>query len=249
MKTLLSLFDYSGQWSEPFARRGWNVIQWDIKLAEFMDINLIKDSETALDMFENVDGILAACPCTDFASSGAQYWSAKDASGQTAKSLELVYQTQRLADLFAPTDPEYYEDGGTFFWAVENPVGRLGRLAGLGKAFYFDPYEYAGLLKPSFKDRKELDRIRLKDGKGVTQEEADLIERLEAYTKKTCLWGDFSRDLVKYPIEPAKACEAGSPLMRKGGKSAKTKEERSFTPSGFAEAFYQANKNHQAEIC
>jgi hypothetical protein len=40
MKTLLSLFDYSGTWSEPFAAAGWDVIQWDIKLDAFMDINL-----------------------------------------------------------------------------------------------------------------------------------------------------------------------------------------------------------------
>ena len=31
MKTLLSLFDYSGQWSAPFADAGWTVVQVDIK--------------------------------------------------------------------------------------------------------------------------------------------------------------------------------------------------------------------------
>ncbi len=74
MKTLLSLFDYSGTWSEPFAQGGWNVINWDIKLSELMDINHIDLVETALDLFEDVDGILAAAPCTDFAGCGAQYW-------------------------------------------------------------------------------------------------------------------------------------------------------------------------------
>lgn len=30
-KTLLSLFDYSGQWSAPFADAGWMVVQVDIR--------------------------------------------------------------------------------------------------------------------------------------------------------------------------------------------------------------------------
>jgi len=37
-----------------------------------------------------IDAILAAPPCTDFASSGAQYWPEKDRDGRTAYSLELV---------------------------------------------------------------------------------------------------------------------------------------------------------------
>jgi hypothetical protein len=69
------------------------------------------------------------------------------------------------------------------------------------------------------------------------------VVRCEAYTKRTGLWGDFNHDLVKKPIEPVRVCKQGSPIQMYGGKSDKTKEERSNTPRGFAEAFYQANKN------
>jgi len=204
-----------------------------------MDINLLEDCETVLDLFEDVDGVLAAVPCTDFANSGAQYWPKKDLSGQTAQSIEMVRQVQRLADLFTPTDPEYE---GSFFWAMENPVGRLGRLfPELDKPYYFNPCDFAGYLVTSDADHNELDRIRRKDGENVCREEIDFVLRCEAYTKKTGLWGDFDRTLIKKPIEPVKVCKQGSPIQVYGGKSDKTKEARSNTPMGFSIAFFNAN--------
>lgn len=81
MKTLLSLFDYSGNWSLPYAEAGWNIILWDIKHScdlfnTFSNIeNACADYfyEHIFDNYGTVDGILAAPPCTDFASSGARW--------------------------------------------------------------------------------------------------------------------------------------------------------------------------------
>ena len=173
MKTLLSLFDYSGAWSQPYADNGWNVHQWDIKLSEFMNINLIDSAETALDLFEDVDGIIAAPPCTHFTVSGAQYWKIKDEDGRTWEMLELVNQVARLADLFTPTDLDYIEENADspFFWAVENPVGRMGKLMNWGKPYYFNPSDFAGHTNPTESELAQLDAIRAKDGIGVTEEE------------------------------------------------------------------------------
>jgi hypothetical protein len=237
MKTLLSLFDYSGAWGEPFMDHGWNVIPWDIKIDDLMDINLLEDAETVLDMFEDVDGILAAAPCTDFASSGARWFKGKDQSGQTEKSVELVNQVLRIVDLFRPTDPDY-ED--TFFWAIENPVGRIGRLCGLTDPLYFQPWQFAGYVP---QDPDKLAAIRSKKGIGVTREEADFIIASNAYTKKTGLWGEFNRNLIHKPVQAVMGNQYGTPLMRFGGNSAKTKELRSNTPAGFATAFAAANHN------
>lgn len=239
MKTLLSLFDYSGTWSEPYAAAGWNVFQWDIKLSELMDVNSIELAETALELFEDVDGILAAVPCTDFSVSGAQYWPEKDREGITKKSMELVYQVERLADLFTPTDPDYE---GSFFWSMENPVGRMPKLfPHLEKPYYFNPCDFAGYLNLSDADHNELDRIRRKNGNNVTREEIQFVLECEAYTKKTGLWGDFNRQLKKKPVDPVRVCKQGSPMQVYGGKSDKTKELRSITPLGFSIAFYHAN--------
>lgn len=249
-KTLLSLFDYSGTWAKPFADAGWIIHQWDIKLSEFMDINLIEDAETALELFEDVTGIIAAPPCTDFSSSGAHVWKFKDEDGRTHKSVELVKQVMRLVNLFAPTDPEYDEP---FFWAIENPVGRMGELTGLGKPWYFQPCEFAGYVKHKRSEILELDRIREKSlTEKITREEGNFVMEMEAYTKKTGIWGAFGIP-EKKPIEPVYVTsskgERFSPVAWfTGGKSAKTKELRSNTPLGFAMAFYEANKNYRAQF-
>lgn len=142
MKTLLSLFDYSGNWAKPFADSGeWNVILWDIKhTADMYSLfSDIKDAcadyfyEHIFDNYGTVDGILAAVPCTDFAVSGARWFAEKDARGDTKKSIELVYQTLRIIDLCQPN-----------FWVVENPISRIHKLVPeLGKPrMYFNPCDF-----------------------------------------------------------------------------------------------------------
>lgn len=248
MKTCLSIFDYSGEWSQPFFDNGWNVIRWDIKIDEFMDINLIDSAETALDLFENVDGLLIAFPCTEFAISGARWWEEKARLKPwlLKEAIELVEQCQRIVDLFRPTDPDYE---GTFFWAMENPVGRVESVTTLGSpTMRFNPCDYAGWLNPSNSQLETLNTIRLKNGIGVTKSERDFIMEMNAYTKYTCLWGEFNTNLEKRFVQPVKGCATGSPLQSQGGGTKdKGKEYRSRTPAGFAKAFYEANKNYSIQ--
>jgi len=134
-RTVLSLFDYSGNWSLPYEEAGANVVRIDLKHGvDVMDINATWLRENVMDAYGTVDAILAAPPCTDFAVSGAQYWPAKDKSGQTEKSLELVRQVLRCVDFCKPD-----------WWAMENPVGRLNtlmpELRKLGP-WYFDPCDF-----------------------------------------------------------------------------------------------------------
>ena len=134
-RTILSLFDYSGAWSRPYSEAGANVVKIDIKLG--MDVMNLSETwlvENVLDVYGPVGGILAAPPCTDFAVSGAQYWPAKDKSGQTRKSLELVRQVLRLVEYLRPD-----------WWAIENPVGRLNTLLPDLKQYgpwYFNPCDF-----------------------------------------------------------------------------------------------------------
>jgi len=244
--TLLSLFDYSGQWSKPFADNGWNVIQWDIKLNEFMNINALETAEICLDLFNDVTGIISAPPCTHFTNSGAQYWAIKDEDGRTYEAMEMVNQVKRIANLFRPTDPEYDQP---FFWALENPVGRLPKLIpDLGSPLYFHPYEFAWYTKPKMHELHKLARLREKNGHGITEEDVELILRTNAYTKKTGLWGEFNRNLKRDPITPVKASPQGTFTQRYGGANDRTKELRSNTPTGFAQAFYEANKHYKCYV-
>lgn len=69
----------------------------------------------------------------------------------------------------------------------------------------------------------------------------------DPYTKKTCLWGQFAIP-ERNPVEPVYIIDKQrgkkySPIhWYTGGGSAKTKELRSKTPAGFAQAFFEANR-------
>lgn len=125
-KTILSLFDYSGNWSKPYRDNGYNVIQVDIKLG--IDIFTF-DYQTIPEVY----GILCAVPCTDFAVSGARWFAEKDKDGRTKASVKLVKKSLEIIHYFNPV-----------FWALENPVGRIHKLVPeLGKAsLIFNPCDY-----------------------------------------------------------------------------------------------------------
>jgi hypothetical protein len=233
MKDILSLFDHSGNWPAFYENAGHNVMHCDIKNAVAVDVERFDVAYFFEELgIENVDAIIAAPPCTDFTNAGAQYWPAKDADGRSAKAVELVYQTLRCVEFWKP-----------HWWVLENPVGRLPKLVPeLGKPrLMFDPCDYAGWLDISAADLAKLDELRARNGEGeFSIEEIELVKRCNAYTKKTCLWGEFELP-EKRRIEPVKVCKQGSWLQRLGGKGEKTKEARSETPLGFALAFYAAN--------
>lgn len=60
------------------------------------------------------------------------------------------------------------------------------------------------------------------------------------YTKKTCLWGHFTPPFVTKIVSPLPTME--NHIMKLGGSSEKTKQIRSITPPGFAQAFFKANQ-------
>lgn len=220
---IISLFDNTGSWAKPYADAGWKVLLWDHKhegcilerfntLCEIIEQNMEGDRLT---------GLLAAPPCTDFASSGSQYWNEKDtglrwwpgedAEGKltqyfdtnTERSITLIEIIFVLIERYKP-----------FFWAIENPVGRLERLVPKLKPYRkmtFDPWKFG-----------------------------------DPYTKKTVLWGNFNADLKRAPVKPEFKIASNGDKYSKihwntGGGSARSKAIRSITPKGFAKAFYQAN--------
>lgn len=129
-KTVLSLFDESGVWSAPWVLAGYNVIQVDIQNG--VDINEFSIDYFADNDINDADVILAACPCTHFAGSGARWWKMKDESGKTEQNIELVRQTFRTIEYLRPR-----------VWAIENPVGRIEKLTGLPKpTLVFQPHHY-----------------------------------------------------------------------------------------------------------
>jgi hypothetical protein len=121
---IASLFDYTGRWSQPYRDAGYNVTRIDIQTG-----NDILDLTPASDCH----GIIIQPPCTDFANSGARWFAGKDATGQTAYSIRLVYAALEWVHASKPK-----------WWVLENPAGRIHKLIPeLGKpVFKFSPHQY-----------------------------------------------------------------------------------------------------------
>jgi hypothetical protein len=130
-KAIISLYDYSGNWSEPYKKAGYKVVQIDIKTGDDVFTWPYEKFYKALD----VKGILIAQPCTDFALSGAKHFKLKDKDGRTAKSIALVKKSLKIVDFFKPE-----------FWVLENPMSRIHKLVPeLGAVkFKFNPCDFAG---------------------------------------------------------------------------------------------------------
>ena len=177
--TILSLCDRTGAWSAPYRARGYDVVQIDV--ADGRDVRLFE----ALPF--PVRGVLAAPPCTHFASSGARWWEDK---GQDLllEALSVVDACMRVIAVHRPQ-----------WWCLENPIGRLRRWLGAPR-MAFDPADYG-----------------------------------DPYTKRTLLWGDFHCPAMR----PVEAVEGSR--MHRLPPSLDRAALRSVTPSGFAEAFAEAN--------
>ncbi len=120
-KVILSLCDYSGNWSEPYRDAGYTVKQIDLKHGQ--DIRLLPLPQ------EKIYGILAAPPCTEFSLSGARWWEGKGDKALLS-GLSIFDACCRLVLFTKPV-----------FWCFENPVGRLKHYIG-APAYYFNPCDF-----------------------------------------------------------------------------------------------------------
>jgi len=118
---ILSLCDYSGEWSRPYLEAGYEVIRIDLQHGQ--DVRLMRRLD------EPIRGILAAPPCTHFARSGARHWVAK---GEAAilEGMAVVDACLRAVAIYRPA-----------WWCLENPVGRIKDYLG-PPAFRFDPCDF-----------------------------------------------------------------------------------------------------------
>lgn len=135
---VLSLCDRTGNWPRPYAESGVRVVTVDMQPAADMYRNrahivgdarlLTLDDLAAFDVRPGeVLALLCAPPCTYFASSGARWTRTAE---QMAEALSVVDACLRWVSILRPKA-----------WALENPVGTLGRYIG-PPAAYFDPCDY-----------------------------------------------------------------------------------------------------------
>lgn len=114
-KVILDLCGGTGSWSKPYADNGYDVRL--ITLPEYDVMTYIPP--------DNVYGILAAPPCTEF--SIAKWYKLKK---EPEKAFVIV---QRCLDIIKQCNPK--------FWALENPRGHLRKYLGSPK-LTFQPWEF-----------------------------------------------------------------------------------------------------------
>jgi hypothetical protein len=200
---ILSLCDFTGNWSEPYAKAGYEVVRVDLQTGQ--DVRLLRHIPGP------VHGILAAPPCTHFSRAGARFWEAK---GEQAilDGLAIVDACLRAVAIYRPV-----------WWVLENPIGRLKDYLG-PPAWKFDPYQFG-----------------------------------DPWTKRTWLWGHFTPPVplfapqARYELKPvfsspghAASSHPHREVQTKGGKPWRGSHEarqveRSATPLGFSQAFFEAN--------
>lgn len=216
-RLILSIFDYSGSWAQPYIDAGYPVLLWDYKVEGCLGerfSHLLHLLEVSIEEGYIPYGLLLAPPCTDITSAAAWTWPAKDSRpSEQYDWLTVTEWAQALVELGLHIALSY----DWKFWCLENPPGRMETLVP-EMAFYrrmmFNPFDYGDpytkktVLWGEFNEQLprspvEPERVRIKAG--------------NHYYHASSMWA------------------------KTGGKSEKTKTIRSNTPKGFARAFFTAN--------
>ena len=142
-KNIVSLCDYSSYWAWPYIQQGYNVFCVDTKKVQIFQAGKLLTEQPGLDVrslrhsdFAPVHGVLAAPPCTMFATTGNRWRAEEKKAGTFAAkivdALSIVDACMRFSIV-----------SGAQWWALENPVGTLHNY--LGPPIYtFQPHEFAG---------------------------------------------------------------------------------------------------------
>jgi len=238
---VVSLFDESGNMLEPWANAGYECIAYDILNTgvkiEHRSGGSILFKHADLMSPENIAEIVSVKPvivfgfppCTHLAVSGARHFESKRAANPRFQedAVALCKVVEHVGELTGAP------------WMLENPVSVLATMWRKSN-FWFHQYEYGGYLPIDDEHPRWPEYIMPRD----------------AYPKSTHIWcgNGFSQ-----PLKRVVAVDEGYSVQfhKLGGKSAKTKQIRSETPRGFAQAVFERNsswivrtidKRHAADI-
>lgn len=229
MKKALFLYSCSGIMEDPWLKNGYEVWSFDgqhptgitrdgnhVKVGMWFDAyDTAKHVSDIVNMVgEDVKFVFGFPECTHMAVSGAAHF-AKKLKANPAIQAEAVELARLVMYLGEALDVP---------WGLENPVSVMSTIWRPSN-YSFHPYEYGGYLPVN----------------DVHPLYPEYIAARDAYPKKTCIWS--GNGFVMPPKIPVPVSAGYSTQYQKlGGKSLKTKNIRSATPRGFAEAVYQYNK-------
>lgn len=138
-RTILSLCDYSGAWSQPYVDAGYTVTRVDLahppgltQIGTHLYTLGADVSDLSAHDFPRPWAILAAPPCTTFCRPGARWWGRMDERGETERDMRIFTACWTICQI------------ALSWWALENPPGRQRKLMPEipAPAWQFQPWEY-----------------------------------------------------------------------------------------------------------
>lgn len=224
MMNIVSMFDESGNMLRPWAIAGYLCHAFDIqnqsrveqigKGAIFYHCANLKDCKSLAYICSLKPRIIFGFPpCTDLAVSGSRHFASKRAVNPNVfeDAMQLVRTIPVVGQICNCP------------WMFENPVSLISSLY-RKPDHMFHPYEYGGYLPDD----------------DLHPRWSSYIAARDAYPKRTCVWiGNGFRIPSKLPVsvKPGYSTQ----FLRLGGNTKKTKQIRSETPRGFAQAVFVAN--------
>ena len=236
-KTIISLYDYTGEALKPWAKAGHWCYAYDIQHDEedrvetydsggfitytHADLHDFKHITTVIGRFIGCEPFfgMAFPVCTDLAVSGAA-WFKKKAEADPEFQDKAVSPVPNCVKVFEALRIPYF---------IENPVSVLAT-KWRKPDYSFHPYEYGGYIPEDESEHPQW---------------PEYIPAKDAYRKKTCLWtGNGFNMPEKKKVDCSDYYGNGysKPMMKLGGKSMRTKNIRSATPRGFAQAVMESNR-------
>lgn len=222
-KIILDLCGGTGSWSKPYRDAGYDVQlitlpQYDVTKVEFDDYSMrfirqdVHYHEYLTVLYEDVYGILAAPPCTEFSiAKGNRPRNEKMGMEVVYGCLQIIWQC-RL-------------HGKLKFWAMENPRGYLRQFIGIPH-FTFEQWQYGG------------DKRKATDIWGYFKEPVSTVKAMPKGMQSAKPQDKaHARDWSKIDCPPEYA-----EYINQFRGDAKRAALRAITPPGFAQAFYKANK-------
>jgi hypothetical protein len=201
-KIILDLCGGTGSWSKPYKEAGY-----DVRVITLPDYDVLTYEPP-----ENVYGILAAPPCTEFSILNCI------AESRQRKPEEGMVIVNACLKIIAKCNPKFY--------AIENPIGHLKEYLGEPQ-FTFQPWEFGD----AWTKRTCIWGKFNKPVKVYTRWED--VPKLPLYTRPNRGKPNFAY-LHKSAIKDIPQLDGYSPKT--------DAEFRAITPPGFAKAFFEANQ-------